>query len=153
MTMDEQIDLTTKPSGKKWSSKRGIWFLILAVVIVALAAGLYYRSVNRKTASDGYSEDQLPAIKVVILNGCGYEQLASEFAAAMSHKNIEVVSLGDTPRPIYDKSIIVMRKGDKQDLERLQKMTGIQRWTSAMNEFHSAEFDIIVGRDYETYIK
>ncbi|MDD4035004.1 MAG: LytR C-terminal domain-containing protein [Candidatus Cloacimonetes bacterium] len=95
----------------------------------------------------------MPAIKVVILNGCGYEQLASEFAAAMSHKNIEVVSLGDTPRPIYDKSIIVMRKGDKQDLERLQKMTGIQRWTSAMNEFHSAEFDIIVGRDYETYIK
>jgi hypothetical protein len=43
-----------------------------------------------KTASDGYSEDQLPAIKVVILNGCGYEQLASEFAARECRtKNIE----------------------------------------------------------------
>ncbi len=87
------------------------------------------------------------------MNGCGFEQLASEFAAAISQNNIEVVSLGDTPRPIYDKSIIVIRKGDMQDLKRLQKMTGITRWTSAQNEYHSADFDIIVGRDYESYIK
>ncbi|MDD2424076.1 MAG: LytR C-terminal domain-containing protein, partial [Candidatus Cloacimonetes bacterium] len=68
-----------------------------------------------------YGEDQLPAIKVVILNGCGYDQLATDFAAALKDKNIDVISMGNTPKPIYDKSIIVIRKGDKHDLERLQK--------------------------------
>jgi hypothetical protein len=100
-----------------------------------------------------YDEDQLPAIKVAVLNGCGYEQLASEYSAYLADKNVDVVSVGDTPRPIYDKSIIVMRKGDEQDLARLQRMTGIQRWTSAMNEYHNAEFDIIIGRDYEEFMK
>ncbi|HQQ67361.1 MAG TPA: LytR C-terminal domain-containing protein, partial [Candidatus Cloacimonadota bacterium] len=125
--------------------------LILAAVLAVYL--LLVRSHNPASTSTGYDEDQLPAIKVVILNGCGFEQLASEFAAAISHKNIEVVSLGDTPRPIYDKSIIVIRKGDMQDLKRLQKMTGITRWTSAQNEYYSADFDIIVGRDYESFIK
>ncbi|HPX10049.1 MAG TPA: hypothetical protein PLK65_02545, partial [Candidatus Cloacimonas sp.] len=66
--------------------------------------------------------------------------------------NIEVVGLSETPKPIYDKTIIVIRKGDSEDLERLMKMTGIQRWTSAYNEYFSADFEIIVGRDYEQYM-
>jgi len=90
---------------------------------------------------------------VVVSNGCGYEQLASEFAGALKEKNIEGISLADTPKPIYDKSVIVMRKGDMEDLKRLQKMTGIERWTSAYNEYYNADFEIIVGRDYEQYIK
>lgn len=151
--MNERIDLTNTGSAKKWSSKRWLLYIVLALVVLGLAAVIIYRSHSSQTGSQAYTEDQLPAIKVVILNGCGYEQLASEFAAALSHQNIEVVSLGDTPRPIYDKSIIVVRKGDKQDLHRLQKMTGIERWTSALNEYHSADFDIIVGRDYESFIK
>jgi hypothetical protein len=39
----------------------------------------------------------------------------------------------------------VIRKGDMQDLERLKRMTGIQRWTSALNEYHNADFDIIMA--------
>lgn len=151
--MNEDLDLTISPPEKKWFSKRWLWLLILAIVVLGLAAMLFFRSYTKDSGSEAYSEDQLPAIKVVILNGCGYEQVASEFAAALSHKNIEVVSLGDTPHPTYDKSIIVVRKGDMQDLQRLQKMTGIERWTSALNEYHSADFDIIVGRDYESFIK
>lgn len=151
--MNEDLDLTSIPPQKKWFTKGR--FLALILIVAAVLAGylILVRSHNPATDSSGYEEDQLPAIKVVILNGCGFEQLASEFAAAISQKNIEVVSLGDTPRPIYDKSIIVIRKGDMQDLKRLQKMTGITRWTSAQNEYHSADFDIIVGRDYESYIK
>jgi hypothetical protein len=151
--MNEDLDLTSKPLEKKWYSKPWLLYLILALVILGLGLAVFIRSYSKGHTDGEYSEDQLPAIKVVILNGCGYVQLAAEFAAALSHKNIDVVSLGDTPRPIYDKSIIVVRRGDMQDLQRLQKMTGIERWTSALNEYHSADFDIIVGRDYESFIK
>jgi hypothetical protein len=151
--MNEDLDLTSSRPQKKWFTKGRLLALILIIAAVLAGYLILVRSHSPAPDSDGYDEDQLPAIKVVILNGCGFEQLASEFAAAISQNNIEVVSLGDTPRPIYDKSIIVIRKGDMQDLKRLQKMTGITRWTSAQNEYHSADFDIIVGRDYESYIK
>jgi hypothetical protein len=149
--MNERLDLTTKPTFKKWSSKA--WFIYAAIAVV-LAIIMFWVISGGKNAEDGsyaYGEDQLPAIKVIVLNGCGFDQLAADFAKSISQKNIDVISLGNTPRPIYDKSIIVMRKGDKHDLARLQKMTGIQRWTSALNEYHSADFDIIVGRDYQQF--
>lgn len=151
--MSEPLDLTTNGSEKKWYSKAWFWYLIIALVLAGIAFTVFSKGYHKEKKAPEYTEDQLPSIKVIVLNGCGYEQLASEFAAALAHKNIEVVSMGDTPKPIYDKSVIVMRKGDMQDLERLKKMTGIQRWTSALNEFHSADFDIIVGRDYEEFIK
>lgn len=122
-------------------------------MIILLGYKVLSRSTGNQDGPKEYEEDQLPAIKVAVLNGCGYVQLASEYAAFLSNKNVDVVSLGDTPRPIYDKSIIVVRKGDSKDLARLQRMTGIQRWTSALNEFHNADFDIIVGRDYEEFMK
>jgi len=150
--MNERLDLTTKPAPKKWSSKA--WFTYAAIAVV-LAVVLFWVISGGRNTGDGsyaYGEDQLPAIKVIVLNGCGFDQLAADFANFISQKNIDVISLGNTPRPIYDKSIIVMRKGDKQDLARLQKMTGIQRWTSALNEYHSADFDIIVGRDYQQFM-
>jgi len=128
-----------------------LWLLALIVIALILWAILSGR-LGSKSESAAYGEDQLPAIKVVVLNGCGYDQLASEFAAHLSRKNIDVISVGNTPRPVYDKSIIVIRKGDMHDLARLQRMTGIQRWTSAENEYHSADFDVIVGRDYEQFM-
>ncbi|MCB5261149.1 MAG: LytR C-terminal domain-containing protein [Candidatus Cloacimonetes bacterium] len=151
--MNEQLDLTTKPPAKKWSSKAWLIYAALALALVLILVFAVFRKGEDTIDDYAYGEDQLPAIKVIVLNGCGYDQLASDFAAALKHKNIDVISMGNTPRPIYDKSIIVMRKGDKHDLLRLQKMTGIQRWTSALNEYHSADFDIIVGRDFEQFTK
>lgn len=148
------MDLTNNAGQDKLRSKWKVWLPIVLFILAVAGALLFF--LLRTPAADNplaYGEDKLPAIKVVITNGCGYEQLASEFAAALKDKNIEVVSLGDTSKPIYDKSIIVVRKGDMQDLERLQKMTGIQRWTSAANEYYNADFEIIVGRDYEQYLK
>lgn len=150
--MNEQFDLTTKPPSKKWSSRTWWIYGIIAFMLVLILAFVLFRHKEGETDGYAYDEDQLPAIKVVVLNGCGYDQLASDFSAALKNKNIDVISMGNTPRPIYDKSIIVMRKGDKHDLQRLQKMTGIQRWTSALNEYHSADFDIIVGRDFEQFM-
>jgi len=147
------MDLTNSTADEKLTPKWKIW-LPWVLAILVLAAILLWFFVFRDNApvTTEYGEDKLPAIKVVISNGCGYEQLASDYAASLKDKNIEVMGLGDTPKPIYDKSIIVVRKGDMQDLKRLQKMTGITRWTSAENEYYNADFEIIVGSDYEEYM-
>lgn len=146
------MSLTNNMGLDKLPPKLKIWLPIaLFVIAVAAAVVFFYLKQPSSEGPLAYGEDKLPAVKVVVTNGCGYEQLASEFAETLKNKNIEVVSLGDTPKPIYDKSVIVVRKGDMQDLKRLQKMTGIQRWTSAINEYYNADFEIIVGRDYEQY--
>ncbi|PKN72492.1 MAG: hypothetical protein CVU50_06435 [Candidatus Cloacimonetes bacterium HGW-Cloacimonetes-3] len=146
------MDLTNNEPQNNVPQKWKIWIPIGVGVLLIIVAAVFYFGKPSGSAATGYGEDKLPAIKVVVSNGCGYEQLASEFAATLANKNIDVVSLGDTPKPIYDKSIIVVRKGDMQDLKRLQKMTGIQRWTSAVNEYYNADFEIIVGSDYEEFI-
>lgn len=146
------MDLTSKQPQENVATKKKYWLWIAVLAAIAIIAAIFFLGRNNDLVPGEYGEDKLPAIKVVVTNGCGYEQLASEYAEAISGKNIEVISLGDTPKPIYDKSIIVVRKGDMQDLKRLQKMTGIQRWTSAINEYYNADFEIIVGSDYEEYI-
>jgi len=98
-------------------------------------------------------EAGLPAIKVVVTNGCGIDRLATDYAQSINNLNIEVVALNDTRRPIYDKSVIVVRNGDMQDLKRLQEMTGIERYTIAMVENYHAEFEIIIGRDFDAFLK
>ncbi len=150
--MNEPLDLTTKSPQKKWYSRP--W--VIGIIVLAFGLIIYFGLSGRDKTPEtpfAYGEDQLPAIKVVVLNGCGYEQLAREYANSISELNIDVVSLGDTPKPIYDKSIIVVRKGDDHDLSRLMKMTGIKRWTSALNEYHSADFEIIIGRDFDEFMK
>lgn len=147
------MDLTNSTPAEKVIPKWKLWlpWVLAALVLAAILLWFLVFQDNTKVVSE-YGEDKLPAIKVTISNGCGYEQLASEYAASLADKNIEVMSLGDTPKPIYDKSIIVIRKGDMQDLKRLQKMTGIMRWTSATSEYYNADFEIIVGSDYEEYM-
>lgn len=147
------MDLTNNEPENNVPPKWKLWLPIgIGALLIIVAAVFYFGKSSDDGKAKEYSEDELPAIKVVVTNGCGYVQLASEYAAAIAGKNIEVVSLADTPKPIYDKSIIVVRKGDMQDLKRLQKMTGIQRWTSALNEYFIADFEIIVGKDYEEFI-
>jgi hypothetical protein len=147
------LDLTNNEPENNVPPKWKLWLPIgIGALLIIVAAVFYFGKSSDDGKAKEYSEDELPAIKVVVTNGCGYVQLASEYAAAIAGKNIEVVSLADTPKPIYDKSIIVVRKGDMQDLKRLQKMTGIQRWTSALNEYYIADFEIIVGKDYEEFI-
>lgn len=146
------MDLTNNEPQNNVPSKWKIWLPIaLGLLAVGVVAFFYFSSNAKNDKPTEYGEDKLPAIKVVVTNGCGYEQLATEFSDAIKDKNIEVISMGDTPKPIYDKSIIVVRKGDMQDLKRLQEMTGIELWTSAESEYYNADFEIIVGRDYEKY--
>jgi hypothetical protein len=100
-----------------------------------------------------FNDDMLPAVKVKLLNGCGFSGIASEFSEYLSQYNIYVVSLGNSEKPIYDKTIIVIKQDDEEDLMRLKKYTGITRVIYALDPYIEESFQIILGRDYQDYIK
>lgn len=129
--------------------------LIIGTVIVLLLLGgggiVWYKLKGGNDNSGSEDENKLPAVKIILVNGCGFEGVAKEFSDFLSDKNVDIVSMSNTMRPIYDKTIIVNKKGDQTDLQRLQRMTGIQRYTEARNETALAAFEIIIGKDYETY--
>ena len=112
---------------------------------------LWYKFKLHGNQSSGKEEHKLPAVKIILTNGCGFEGLAKEFSEFLADKNVDIVAVGNTIRPVYDKTIIVNRKGDNEDLKRLQRMTGITRFTEARNEAALADFEIIIGKDYEQY--
>jgi len=131
-----------------------IILVVIAAVILLSAGGILwykYKGPGRFGTAD--KEHQLPAVKIILTNGCGFEGLAKEFSDYLEDKNVDIVSIGNTLRPVYDKTIIVVRKGDDADLQRLQRMTGIERFTEALNETALADFEIIIGKDYEQYTK
>ena len=100
------MDLTNNEPENNVPPKWKLWLPIgIGALLIIVAAVFYFGKSSDDGKAKEYSEDELPAIKVVVTNGCGYVQLASEYAAAIAGKNIEVVSLADTPKPIYDKSI------------------------------------------------
>jgi len=133
-------------------SKIVLWIL-LSVVMLSLGGILWYNYQNRKSEKEKAAENQLPAVKIVLKNGCGIEGLATEFSAFLADKNIDIIATGNTIHPIYDKTIIVVRKDDMQDLKRLQRMTGITKYTVALSDDALAGFDIIIGKDFEQYTK
>jgi uncharacterized protein HemX len=126
--------------------------LLLLLVFIMLATGgfLYYRHVRQQKSEQ--LEARLPAIKINLKNGCGIEGAATEMSEFLSSRNVDIVATGNAEKFIYDTTIIVVKKMDAQDLQRLIHITGIQHWTLAENEFAQAPFEIIIGKDYEKLI-
>ena len=97
--------------------------------------------------------DLMPAIRVRILNGCGHKNAASDFGNYLTRYNIDVIGVGNAHKFIYDRSIIVVKTDDEQDLERLMRYTGITRRVYALDNHSIESFQIIAGRDFRDYIK
>jgi len=127
--------------------------ITVVLLILSLGGILWYKYKVKGQSSSREDEFKLPAVKIILTNGCGFEGLAKEFTEFLKDKNVDIIATGNTIRPVYDKTIIVVRKGDKEDLNRLQRMTGINRYTEARNETALADFEIIIGKDYEQFTK
>lgn len=127
--------------------------IVMFILLVSAGGVFWYKYKNTNDQNDKDPEHKLPAVKIILTNGCGFEGLAKEFSDFLADKNIDIVAMGNTLRPVYDRTIIVIRKGDNQDFKRLQRMTGITRYTMARNETALADFEIIIGKDYEQFTK
>lgn len=134
-------------------SNKLLLIIILLILLISGGGVLWYKNQYLSRQNEKDTEHKLPAVKIILTNGCGFEGLAKEFSDFLADKNVDIVAMGNTLRPVYDKTIIVIRKGDQQDFERLQRITGIKRYTMARNESAFADFEIIIGKDYEQYTK
>ncbi|MCB5285467.1 MAG: LytR C-terminal domain-containing protein [Candidatus Cloacimonetes bacterium] len=135
------------------SLKMPLLWLAVVLLSLVLAYLIYVQIIVPGRNSASLQEENLPALKVVVKNGCGVENLATDYSDYVKDKNMDVVSMGDTPQPIWNKSVIEVKTDDKQDLARLQKMTGIKRYTLAVDPDAPAPFVIILGDDFEEYMK
>ena len=123
----------------------GLAGLILIVSILFVAC--------REQRESGSTSDLMPAIRVRVLNGCGYRNAASDFGNYLAQYNIDVIGTGNAAKFIYNRSIIVVKRDDPQDLERLMRYTGITRRVYAIDTHSVESFQIIVGRDFRDYMK
>ncbi|MBP7562312.1 MAG: LytR C-terminal domain-containing protein [Candidatus Cloacimonetes bacterium] len=127
--------------------------LIIISILIILGCGLYFYFVIYPKMKDktDHTEEQYPAIKIGLVNGCGYQGVAGNIAEAMTDKNIDVVQISNARKFIYKESVIVVKIDDKNELERLKKMTGITHVIYALNDTYPVPFLIIAGKDYQTY--
>ena len=142
-----------KPRTKKKRTKRTVLWVLVALLSAVLLGLILIHFFGLPAAALPDEESSLPALKVIVKNGCGVENLATDYSDYVKDKNMDVVSMGDTPQPIWNKSVIEVKTDDKQDLARLQKMTGIKRYTLAVDPDAPAPFVIILGDDFEEYMK
>lgn len=132
-------------------TKRRIIVVLVLVSVIAGTVGIFiYRHhvLEKKKAIEAIQ----PAVKISLKNGCGFEGAATEMSEFLSDMNIEIVATGNAEKFIYNKTIIVVKKRDPVDLQRLMTMTGIQYWTLAESDEPTAPFVIIIGKDYEELI-
>ncbi len=111
-------------------------------------------------ASDGHKDkdetiENLPSIRVIVLNGCGVSQAASRFRDFLLSKNInaKIYGQGNTQHWIYNRTIIAVRIKDEKKLKELMKITGIKRWFYAENKNSDFDFKILIGNDFEKYLQ
>ena len=147
------MNLTINGVSENLTPKRPWRYLLILALLIALALLAYFTGVFGLLGRNKDDEESLPAIRVEVSNGCGIEKLAADYSVYIKDKNIDVLRVSSTPYPIYNKSVLVLNNGDEQDLRRLQRMTGIQRFTIARNPESDVQFTIILGEDFKDYMK
>lgn len=132
---------------------QSVWLILLIVLFIAsVSLFVIIRHFDKDTVHQSIlSENNYPAIKIMVHNGCGFSGVAGNIRNYLSGKNIEVIGVGNTRKFIYDESVIVVKHDDDVDLKRLQRMTGIENVIYAINNNYFVPFIIIAGKDYQQY--
>ncbi|MEA1971920.1 MAG: LytR C-terminal domain-containing protein [Candidatus Cloacimonadota bacterium] len=132
------------------SIKLVITISIFSIITISVI-GYFFN--NRNENTEKVEEKNLLPIRVNVLNGCGFNGLARKISNSFDIDKIEVLNVGNTPKTIYNKCIIVVKTDNRKDLRRLQEYTSIKRFVFAINEYSEADFNIILGNDYQNYFK
>ncbi|MBN1327815.1 MAG: LytR C-terminal domain-containing protein [Candidatus Cloacimonetes bacterium] len=111
---------------------------------------------EQSDAQEVIVEESSPAVKIILLNGCGIEKIASdvkEILQAKNLQNLDIIAWQNVERDlfIYEKSLIVVKKNDPEKLKYIIGVTGINRRIFAENEDSIEDFQIILGKDYRNY--
>jgi hypothetical protein len=136
-------------------TKLKITFFSVLAFLLALFVFFLVSITNSKYKNKDASVNNLSTISVIVLNGCGVSKAASRFQDYLisKHINAKIPGNGNTRYWIYNKTIIAVKKKDGEKLKELIKLTGIKRWFYAENKNSDIDFEILVGNDFEEYLK
>jgi LytR cell envelope-related transcriptional attenuator len=134
--------------------KKVIISLLAAFIIVVMV--LIIQNFLGKTEDIEDPTYNFSSVKISILNGCGRKNAATEVKDFLYEKeinNLDIISWKNVARQmfIYEKSLIIVKKGNEEKLNFLMNLTGIHRRIYAENDQFIEEFQIILGKDYKQY--
>ena len=132
---------------RKWS----IFFTILGIAVIGLAIYYFATADSREKKRLVEREGTLPSIKIILLNGCGFQGITHNVEVDMKEMNIEIIGRENAHRFIYDQTLIVVKTKHTEDLERLKRMTGISNVIYAVNDSYPVPYLIILGKDYTNF--
>ncbi|PID29972.1 MAG: hypothetical protein CSB55_00625 [Candidatus Cloacimonadota bacterium] len=128
-------------------------FLIFILAAFVVSTIFIFTKKEKEKAIKSDSGKNLSPIQIILLNGTGETGLAGKIRGILAEgSDIDVISCANANKFIYDKSIIVVRK-DTIGLRRLKIITGIERRVFAKDKNAHAQFDVILGNDYEKYFR
>lgn len=139
------------------SRAQKIEFIILIVALVLALGVLFLLILGKGNPGSGSSDrTDMGAVKIALLNGCGYEKIATEvkeYLIEKNYQNLDIISWRNVDRDmfIYDKTLIVEKKDEPDKLKYLMGITGIKRRIVAWDENTIEDFYIILGKDYQKY--
>lgn len=129
----------------KWISIAGGLLFVVILIMLRFSTSI--------TSDRDSATRYFPSIKVIILNGCGFDGVADNLRRYLFERNVDAIRIGNTEFRNHAESMIVVKHQDDEDLKRLKDITGIENVIYAVDEKFSVPFIIIAGKDYRTYMK
>jgi len=130
---------------KKRKKKRNfsMFNIVFVVVILVVAFSLSARWITGKRV-DLYSD--VP-FAIEVLNGSGEKGIATRVASELRKLGFDVLIVGNADRFDYMNTIVIDRKGNKELVERLIKLTGIKRAIIQKLDKPLVDATVIIGSD------
>lgn len=84
-----------------------------------------------------------------VLNGCGRNGAAAQFAKALRRMGVDVLIVGSADRFDYNSSVLIDRRGNPQLMSRLSQMIGVKNVVQQKSEKPLVDATLIIGKDMD----
>ncbi len=129
---------------KRGGIPAGVWAAVVCLVI-ALSVAVRWSGIGRRLKGEE------PQIQVEVLNGTGESGLAMRTAVELRKAGIDVLIVGDAEHFRFERSIIVDRRGDRDLVSRLSRLTGCKRVVEQRQERPLVDATLVIGRDLSDF--
>lgn len=126
---------------KKWRIPAGFWIIALCLAF-ALSVAVRWSGLRSRFSVEA------PEIQLEVLNGTGESGLAMRTAGELRRAGIDVLIVKDAEHFHFERSIIIDRKGDKEIVSRLSRLTGCGIVVEQIQERPLVDATFVIGRDF-----
>ncbi|MEJ2720816.1 MAG: LytR C-terminal domain-containing protein [bacterium] len=121
-------------------------FLVVGLVLILCAASVAVGVKNRYLRP---AEEDLPRVRLEVLNGTGEKGLARDVALALIKKNIDVFHVGNADRFDYESTVLIARK-KTPGLETVSAKLGCGEFIEQLQADAMVDGTLIIGADFRT---